>query len=258
MIEFENIHLSFGNNHILQNVNFSVPANQMTAVLGPSGSGKSTVLRLIMGLIKPTKGRVLVDGEDVSAMSEQRLQRARRKMGMVFQHNALFDGMSVAQNVGFYPMFVEKKPWRTVLPEVMELLEDLGLEDSADKIPAELSGGMRRRVALARSLIYHPKILLYDEPTTGLDPYMTEVVTDLIAEMNEKFSVTGIMVSHDLPTVYDIADHVVLIADGSATVVGHPRELLLSERSEVIGFASSWRKHIIEYSADMKERKEGP
>ncbi|MCB1219249.1 MAG: ATP-binding cassette domain-containing protein [Planctomycetales bacterium] len=258
MINFENINLSFDGVQVLRNVSFNVPPQQMTAVLGPSGSGKSTILRLIMGLIKPDSGRVIVDGEDVTQMSERRLQRARRKMGMVFQHNALFDGLSVAENVGFYPTYVEKKPWKQVLAEVMELLADLGLADSADKLPSELSGGMRRRVALARSLIYHPTILLYDEPTTGLDPYMTEVVVELIAEMNEKYSVTGIMVSHDLPTVYDIADHVVLIADGSATVVGHPSELLRSQSSEVIGFASSWRRHIIEYSAEIERKDEGP
>ncbi|MEZ5336827.1 MAG: ATP-binding cassette domain-containing protein [bacterium] len=255
MISFEGVQLSFGSHQVLRDVSFSVPSGQMTAVLGPSGSGKSTILRLIMGLIRPQQGRVIVDGEDVTKMSERRLQRSRRKMGMVFQHNALFDGLNVAENVGFYPTYVEKRPWKQVLPEVEELLEDLGLADSAQKLPGELSGGMRRRVALARSLIYRPKILLYDEPTTGLDPYMTEVVAELISEMNEKYAVTGVMVSHDLPTVYDIADHVVLITEGQATVVGHPSELLRSEKPEVIGFASSWRRHIIEYSGEMSKEE---
>lgn len=258
MIEFENVALSFGSNEVLTDVSFSVPTGKMTAVLGPSGSGKSTVLRLIMGLIKPSAGRVIVDGEDISSMSERRLQRCRRKMGMVFQHNALFDGLSVAHNVGFYPHYVEKQPWRKVLPEVMGMLAELGIADSADKLPGQLSGGMRRRVALARCLIYHPKILLYDEPTTGLDPYMTEVVSDLIQEMNERYAVTGIMVSHDLPTVYDIAEHIVLIIGGKAVIVGGPGELLRSQHEEVISFASSWRRNIIEYSAEISRVDEGP
>ena len=258
MIQFEHVSLSFGSHKVLTDVSFTVPAGKMTAVLGPSGSGKSTVLRLIMGLLKPSSGTVIVDGEDISIMSERRLQRTRRKMGMVFQHNALFDGMSVAHNVGFYPHYVEKQPWRKVLPVVMSLLAELGVADSANSLPGELSGGMRRRVALARSLIYHPKILLYDEPTTGLDPYMTEVVADLIQEMNERYSVTGIMVSHDLPTVYDIADHVILIQNGVAVVVGPPGELLRSHKAEVISFASSWRKQIVEYSAEISREETGP
>jgi phospholipid/cholesterol/gamma-HCH transport system ATP-binding protein len=133
----------------------------------------------------------------------------------------------------------------------MSLLAELGLAESADRLPGELSGGMRRRVALARSLIYHPKILLYDEPTTGLDPYMTEIVSDLIRDTNQRFGMTSIIVSHDLPTVYDIAEHVVLISGGRATVVGAPKELLRSRDAEVLAFASSWRRQIIEYSAEI-------
>jgi phospholipid/cholesterol/gamma-HCH transport system ATP-binding protein len=251
MIEFKDVHLSFGDTEVLQGVSFHCPPHQVTAIMGPSGSGKSTALRLVMGFLRPDQGTLLVDGEDVSSLKEKAWVRVRRKMGMVFQHSALFDSLTVCQNVAFYPHFVDKQPWRKVRPQVLELLRELGLEHDADKLPEELSGGMQRRVALARSLIYRPKILLYDEPTTGLDPHMTEVVSDLIDEMNERYEVTSVVVSHDLPSIHDIADHVVLISDGQSYTVGAPSELLTSEQPAVQRFAGSWRQQIRSYSTEM-------
>jgi phospholipid/cholesterol/gamma-HCH transport system ATP-binding protein len=251
MIKFEGIHLNFGDNEVLKGVDLHCPPQKVTAIMGPSGSGKSTTLRIVMGFLKPSAGRVVVDGEDVSAISERGWVRVRRKMGMVFQHSALFDSLTVCQNVAFYPHFVDKEPWRKLRPRVLDLLSDLGLEGTADKMPEELSGGMQRRVALARSLIYRPKILLYDEPTTGLDPHMTEVVSELIDEMNERFKVTSVVVSHDLPSVHDIADHVVLISGGEAYTIGEPSGLLVSEEPAVAKFASSWRQQIRTYSTEM-------
>jgi len=260
MIEFSDIWASYGDKDVLRNVSFRAKKQEVTALVGPSGSGKSTVLRLLMGFMRPTRGRIVIDGEDVTAIRERKWRVVRRKMGMVFQNSALFDSMTVMENVGFYPHYVERKPWRRVRQDVLKLLEELGLSEDAHKLPAELSGGMRRRVALARSLIYRPKILLYDEPTTGLDPHMTEVVADLIEEMADRYGITSIVVSHDLPSIHDIADYVVLIDQGESFPVGSPRELLACDDPRVAAFAGAWREQIKSYMQELNsvEKKEAP
>jgi phospholipid/cholesterol/gamma-HCH transport system ATP-binding protein len=251
MIEFSDIWSSYDGQVILRGVNFTAQANQITALVGPSGSGKSTALRLLIGFWHADRGKILIDGEDVTDIGERHWRQVRRKMGMVFQNNALFDSLTVAQNVGFYPHYVEHKPWRKVEPDVLAILEELGLTDADEKLPGELSGGMQRRVALARSLIYRPKILLYDEPTTGLDPHMSAVVAELIVEMNEKYGVTSIVVSHDLPSIHEVADHVVLIEGGHSVTVGSPEQLLHSTDPQVSKFASVWREQIKLYAAEL-------
>lgn len=245
MIVFDDVWVSFGAEQVLRGVSFTAESLQITALVGPSGSGKSTCLRLIMGFIKADRGRILIDGQDVEQLCEREWVAVRSKMGMVFQNSALFDSLTVCQNVGFYTHYVEHQPWRKVRREVMELLHELGLEDAADKMPGELSGGMQRRVALARSLIYKPKVLLYDEPTTGLDPQMTDVVNDLIREMSERYGVTSIVVSHDLPSINAIADHVVLISRGESLTVGAPRELLRGDDPRLTAFAAGWREQVM-------------
>ena len=253
MIRFEDVHAGFGQLLVLKGIDFQAQAGRITALVGPSGSGKSTVLKLLMGFHSPISGNIIVDGEDVSNASERQWKKIRLKMGMVFQSSALFDSLTVAQNVGFYPHYVERKPWAKIKAEVMDLLEDVGLSGNHEKYPDELSGGMRRRVALARSLIYRPKILLYDEPTTGLDPNMIGVVNELIEEMNEKYGVTSIVVSHDLDCIHAVADHVVLICDGESRVVGKPQDLLSSDDELVVRFTSSWRSHVLEYAREMED-----
>jgi len=248
MIKFEDVWAGYGEQLVLRGATFSCPDRKVTAIVGPSGSGKSTVLKLLMGFVYATRGRIFVDGQDVTSCSERQWQAIRRKMGMVFQNSALFDSMTVCQNVGFYPHYVERQPWRTVREKVIELLRDLGLAGTEDKLPSELSGGMQRRVALARSLIYKPQILLYDEPTTGLDPRMSEIVSNLIEEMAERFGITSIVVSHDLPSIHDIADHVVLIDAGESVTVGPPSELLKTLDQRVLSFTASWRQQIQSYA----------
>jgi phospholipid/cholesterol/gamma-HCH transport system ATP-binding protein len=251
VIEFKNVWARYGEEYILRDVSFIADSDKITALVGPSGSGKSTALRIIIGFLKPERGEVLIDGQDVSKLDEKHWNDVRRKMGMVFQNSALFDSMSVMQNVGFYPHYVENLPWRRVRPQVLKLLEELGLGGAADKLPSELSGGMQRRVALARSLIYHPKVLLYDEPTTGLDPQMTDVVNELIREMNDRYKVTSIVVSHDLESIMAIADHVVLVDKGESLIVGEPRELLFSKDPRVEAFTSSWRSQMRAHASEM-------
>ena len=251
MIEFKDVWLSFGNQEVLRGVSFHAPVEQITALAGASGSGKSTVLKLVMGFMCPDRGAIIIDGEDVSNCDERHWKEVRRKMGMVFQNSALFDSMSVLQNVGFYPHYVEGQPWGKVKRAVLDVLGEVGLVEHAHKMPDELSGGMKRRVALARSLIYRPKILLYDEPTTGLDPAIIEVVNELILEMNEKYGVTSIVVSHDLECIHAVADKVVLLSNGESRDLGPPGEMLRSRDPLVEAFTAGWRAHIREFAGKL-------
>jgi phospholipid/cholesterol/gamma-HCH transport system ATP-binding protein len=253
MISFEDIWVVLRRQEVLRGVNLHAGEGRITAIVGRSGSGKSTALRLMMGLLHPDRGRVLIDGENVTDLSEQEWFAVRRKMGMVFQNSALFDSLTVCQNVGFFPHFVERIPWRKVRPQAMELLAEVGMAEHAHKLPEELSGGMRRRVALARSLIYRPKLLLYDEPTTGLDPQMIKVVNELIMEMNEKYGVTSVVVTHDLECVHEVADHVVLLESGEAVTVGSAHQLLVSQEPAVLAFTSNWRRSIEEYAREISQ-----
>ncbi len=251
MIVFEDVRVRFGRQQVLRDVNLHAAEGRITAIVGQSGSGKSTALRLMMGLIVAEAGRIIIDGQDVTDLGEREWFAVRRKMGMVFQNSALFDSLTVCQNVGFFPHFVDGVSWRRVRAQAMEMLAEVGLEDHALKLPGELSGGMRRRVALARSLIYRPKILLYDEPTTGLDPQMIAVVNELILEMSERYGVTSVVVTHDLECVHEVADHVVLLENGVAVTVGSAHQLLVSDDPAVLAFTGNWRRTIQGYAQEL-------
>ncbi|OPX22873.1 MAG: hypothetical protein B1H03_03275 [Planctomycetales bacterium 4484_113] len=244
MLKVEAITASYNDVPVLDRVSMTAHERRITAVIGSSGSGKSTLLRVIMGFIKPSSGRVLIEGEDICSASEAEVARIRAKMGLVFQESALFDSLTVEENVAFFPIYHQKRRWRQVRPEVNALLAELGLGDIGGKYPGELSGGMRRRVALARTLIYHPRVLLYDEPTTGLDPTNIATVDDIIKEMNERFEVTSVVVTHDLESVLHVADWVYLLDEGHSVEVGPPKHLLTSDHPRVVRFTASWRKHI--------------
>lgn len=247
MLELVDIYAGYGSVEVLHGVNLVAEERVTTAIIGSSGSGKSTLLKVVMGFLRPTSGRLIIDGTDIAGSSEREFARHRLKMGLVFQESALFDSLTVAENIGFYHFYREKQPWRKVLLKVHEMLEMLGLEGIENKYPAELSGGMRRRVALGRTLIYRPKILLYDEPTTGLDPTMIANVDEIIREMNEKFHVTSILVSHDLESVLDVSERVFLLHEGRAMDVGEPHNLLTSDDLIVRQFTKSWREHVEMY-----------
>jgi phospholipid/cholesterol/gamma-HCH transport system ATP-binding protein len=220
MIEFDRVVVRFDKKTVLNGISFTIPANKISYLIGGSGSGKSTILKVMMGFLKPQSGSVVIDGEDVAGLSDRKYARIRKKMGMVFQGLALFDSMTVFDNVAFYPVYRERARMRDIAPRVHDLLDQLDLKGTEKLYPAELSGGMRRRVALARALIYQPKILLYDEPTTGLDPITTELVDGIIAETNNNFNVTSVVVSHDMASVLDIADHVIFVHDGETIEIG--------------------------------------
>ncbi len=248
MLELRDVKAGYDNNLVLKGVTLEVPERSITAVIGTSGSGKSTLLRVIMGFLKPSSGEVLIDGEDIGSSSEYDVVRIREKMGLVFQELALFDSLTVDENVAFYPIYRQGRRWKDVKPEVDDLLAELGLQGLGKKRPSELSGGMRRRVAIARSLIYHPKILLYDEPTAGLDPSTKSLVDELVKEMNEKFEITSVVVTHDLESVLGVADQVYLLSEGTAVFVGSPSNLLTSEDPRVEEFTLSWRTHLRNFS----------
>ncbi|MCD6119847.1 ATP-binding cassette domain-containing protein [bacterium] len=241
MIEFEKVVVRFGRATVLNGVSFSLPADKISYIIGASGSGKSTILRVMMGFIRPKSGKVIIDGEDVTAYPERRYAKIRRKMGMVFQGSALFDSMNVMDNVAFYPMYREKKKPREYIPQVLEILEQVGLKGTEKLYPSELSGGMRRRVALARALIYKPKVLLYDEPTTGLDPITSELVNGIIDEMNRKFNVTSVVVSHDISSVLSIANHIIFLDKGQSIELGGHDSVLECDHPAVLEFTRSIR-----------------
>lgn len=247
MLKVESITAAYDDAVVLDSVSMTAHERKITAVVGASGSGKSTLLKVIMGFIKPRSGRVLIDGEDICSAGESEVARMRAKMGLVFQESALFDSLTVEENIAFFPIYHQKRRWREVRPKVTALLAELGLGDIGGKYPSELSGGMRRRVALARTLIYRPRVLLYDEPTTGLDPTNIATVDEIITEMNERFEVTSVVVTHDLESVLHVADWVYLLDTGRAVEVGDPRRLLTSDQPQVARFTASWRRHIEDF-----------
>ncbi len=214
MIKLENIYLSFGKKEVLKNVNFEVPEGKIKALMGLSGVGKSTILKLIIGFLKPGKGKVYVDGQDVTAMRERQLDQLRRHMGMAFQYSALFDYMTCGENVAFGLRQHARMKEKEIKKVVAEKLRIVGLEGVENLYPSEISGGMRKRVGFARAVAYNPKIVLYDEPTSGLDPVMTSVLNNLIVKLNRELNVTSLVVTHDVGSVFQFADSVALLYNG--------------------------------------------
>jgi len=213
---------------ILDEVSFEVAAHSITCFMGVSGQGKTTLLRLIAGLIKPDSGEIFIDSADIAEMNEHQLDVIRRKMGFVFQYGALFDSMTVGQNVGF-ALEQQRVPAAEIRDVVRARLAEVGLPDEANKLPSELSGGMRKRVAMARALATQPHIVLYDEPTSGLDPVMGRVLDDLIVRLRESSGTTNVVVSHHLPSIFRIADWVLMVHEGQIRIEGTPADVQASQ-----------------------------
>ena len=222
MIKVEGLRKSFGGNAVLRGLDLEVPTGAITVIIGRSGGGKSVFLRHLIGLIRPDAGRILVDGVDVAQLGGRPLDDVRRRYGVVFQGGALFDSMSVYDNVAF-PLR-EKTGLRTaeINQKVDEKLAQVGLEGMGAKNPAEISGGMRKRVAIARALVTEPEIVFFDEPTTGLDPILVNTIHHLIVELHRKFRFTAIVVSHEIPEIFQIADRVAMLHDGVIVDSGTP------------------------------------
>jgi phospholipid/cholesterol/gamma-HCH transport system ATP-binding protein len=212
MVEMRSVDVAFGRARVLRDINLTIPRGQTLVVIGESGCGKTVLLKAIIALVRPTRGQVFFDGKDLSRLGEAELTRERTRFGFVFQGAALFDSMTVGQNVGFPLNEHTRKSPQQVREEVISRLGEVGLGESViGKKPAELSGGMRKRVGLARALALNPELVLYDEPTTGLDPIMSDVINELIVRTRSQHPVTGVVVTHDMRTVRKVADRVVML-----------------------------------------------
>lgn len=225
MIELIDVKKSFGNNHVLRGVNLQVEPGENMVVIGGSGTGKSVILKHIIGLMRPDSGRILIDGVEIETLPERELSEFRKRFGMLFQGAALFDSLSVWENVGFGLKEHTDLPAEKVREIAREKLEMVGLKGIEDRMPADLSGGMKKRVGLARAIAMDPKIILYDEPTTGLDPIMSDVINELIGQMNKQLQVTSVTITHDMKSAYKIADRIAMLYLGKILEVGTPEEI---------------------------------
>jgi phospholipid/cholesterol/gamma-HCH transport system ATP-binding protein len=233
-IVVENVERRFGSFVALTGVNMRITRGAITVVIGGSGAGKTTLLKILIGLDRPTSGSVRIGGTDITRLGERELNKVRRRFGMVFQYSALLDSMTVLENVAFPLREHTRLREREVVERVREKLAVLGLEGTEDKYPSELSGGMRKRVGLARALMLDPEAVLYDEPTSGLDPITSRRVDDLILETRDRFGVTSIVISHDMAGALRIADHIALLAKGRVVAEGPPRELVKDRDAELL------------------------
>ena len=234
VIRFIDVSKSFpgpkGRNYVLNKVNFSVPRGMTTVIAGGSGQGKSVTLKLVLGLMLPDSGRIMVDGQDVTQLRGEKLRRLRTKFGVMFQGSALFDSLTVFENVAMPLRERLRLTAAEIADRVMNTLEQLELIGHENKFPAQLSGGMKKRVGLARALQLDPEIVLFDEPTTGLDPVMTGEIYDLFARTQSRIGYTAVIVSHDIPKVFELADQIVLLNRGEVDVFSSPEEIQYSAK----------------------------
>ena len=240
MIDVRDLWKSFNGNQVLKGVNLRVWPGTTSVILGGSGSGKTVLMKHIMGLFKPNRGEVIVDGESITRMDRRELSRFRTRMGMVFQSSALFDSLTVFENVAFPLREHTRLSEEEIAAAVKEKLAVVELYEVEQKFPAELSGGMRKRVALARAIVREPKLVLYDEPTTGLDPLTTESVDEMIIGARQKLGVTSVVISHDIGSTFHIADHVAMLHDGRIVEEGPPDKVRNSQEPHTRHFLATW------------------
>jgi len=229
MIEVRHLTKSFGSQRILDNVDLQIESGESAVIIGRSGGGKSVLLKHLIALLKPDSGEVLVDGESIIPMNERQLLRVREKFGMVFQGAALFDSMTVAENVAFPLMRKKNFTQAEIDRRVAAALDMVDLPGTQKKKPAELSGGMRKRVGLARAIIYEPRIILYDEPTTGLDPIMSDSIDKLIIRVRDQLKVTSVVVTHDMRSARRVGNHVFMLHNKRIYASGPPEEIFASQ-----------------------------
>jgi phospholipid/cholesterol/gamma-HCH transport system ATP-binding protein len=235
-IEMVDVFKSFGEKEVLKGFTLTIRDGETTSVIGGSGSGKSVALKHIVGLLRPDNGDVWVDGENVSRLDQESIYRLRRNIGYVFQFAALFDSMTIAENVGMGLRRMEEFPDEQIPERVRECLAVVDLEGYESRLPSELSGGQRKRVGLARAIATRPKYILYDEPTTGLDPVTTAVIDRLIVRLSDELGVTGVVISHDMTSAFRISDRVAMLYDGRIRFEGTPDEVRATDDPIVKGF----------------------
>lgn len=224
-VEFRNVSKSFGKQTVLNNVSCQLPKGRTTVIVGPSGTGKSVFLKLLVGLLKPDSGSILVDGRDITQLSQRELFEVRKKFGMLFQDGALFDSLNVGDNIAFPLQRHTRKKHKEIMQIVAQKLDQVGLPGIEKKLPSELSGGMRKRVGLARALALNPEIVLFDEPNSGLDPVMSDAIDKLIIRTKELTNSTFIVISHDIPGTYQIADYVVMLYKSRVIATGKVEDI---------------------------------
>ncbi len=231
-----NVHKAFGDNEVLKGFTLTVPEGQTTSVIGGSGSGKSVMLKHIVGLLRPDEGEVWVDGENVGRLDQESLYILRRKVGYVFQFSALFDSMTIEENVGMGLKRLGEHSRKEIRDRVMECLHLVDLDGYDQRLPSELSGGQRKRAGLARAIATQPKYILYDEPTTGLDPVTTAVIDELIVRMADELSVTALVITHDMTSAFRVSDRIAMLYDGRIRYEGTPEEIRETDDPVVKGF----------------------
>jgi phospholipid/cholesterol/gamma-HCH transport system ATP-binding protein len=233
----DQVHKAFAGHRVLNGISLTVTQGETVAILGRSGTGKSVLLKTIIALLDPDRGSVSVFGKNLHVLNEHERLKARAGIGYVFQGAALFDSLTVLENVGF-TLLQQRRPEDEVRNEVMKRLEMVGLADAIDKVPSELSGGMQKRVGLARAIIGEPKLILYDEPTTGLDPLTTDVINRIILRLRRKLGVTSVVVTHDIKSAFTIADRIIMLDQGLIVAEGTPDDIQASDNRWVQNFIS--------------------
>ena len=236
MIRIVDLHKAFGRKKVLQGVNLDLKQGETLAVIGQSGSGKSVLIKHIIGILRPDKGQIFVDGVDITSLKDDELHKITRRFGMLFQGVALFDSMTVAQNVSFglerYTDFSQER----IQELVAESLDKVGLKGCEGLMPQELSGGMRKRVGLARAIAYRPDIILYDEPSTGIDPIRADAINDLINMMKKEMNVSTIVITHDMVSAYKVADRIAMLYEGKIVETAAPEEIRNSKNPVIQQF----------------------
>lgn len=238
LIVAESLYKSFGDNHVLRGMDLTINEGEVLVIIGRSGCGKSVFLKHVIRILRPERGRMLFDGVDINQLNVRELTELRKNFGMLFQASALFDSLSVRENVGFYFYESTKMPIGEIDEIVKEKLAMVGLSGVEDIFPAELSGGMKKRVGLARAIATEPRVIMYDEPTTGLDPIMADVINEMIIDLQEKLNITSIVVTHDMVSAYKIATRIAMLYEGKIIEVGTPQEIKNSQNPYVQQFVT--------------------
>lgn len=236
MIQLIALRKAFGRQKVLDGLDLDIEAGKITVIIGRSGGGKSVLLKHIIGLLRPDSGEVLIDGVDITKLGDRDLNEIRKKFGMLFQEAALFDSMTVGENVAFPLREHTRMKEKEIREIVADRLHAVGLTGVEEKMPSELSGGMRKRVGLARAIAMHPQIVLFDEPTTGLDPVMTEAINRLIIDTQKRYNLTCVVISHDIQSIFEIGDRIAMLYEGKIIEHGTPEVLRASQNPVIVQF----------------------
>lgn len=236
VVAVKEVCMRYDGKKVLENITLEINKGETLAIIGQSGCGKTTLLRCLIGLISPTSGKILVFGKNIFSLKEPDLNQLRERMGMVFQEGALFDSLSVFENVAFPLRHHRKAKEPEIKKQVEKILSLVGMETTEHLLPSQLSGGMQRRVGIARALVMNPELVLYDEPTTGLDPVMTNTISDLMLQLKRKLDVSSVLVTHDMETAFKVADRVGMLYDGNLIEQASPQEMQNSTNQIVVNF----------------------